>query len=295
MLGRLAGKSARAMAILGALLALAVLLAAAGRLRWRSATREIRHRVESAAAGSPPPAVPRPAPDALPLPVQRYLRRAVPPGTAPAGVVRIRQAGQFNLSESGERWVPFTATQVTILRTPGFDWDARVRFAPALPVYVRDAYASREGLTEARILGLLKVMQVRGGGLIAEGQLLRFLAEAPWYPMILAPGGLVEWSADGERSARATLRHGGLTASLRFVFGEDDFIQAVQAEARGRTVDGRLVPTPWQGRFWNYALRSGVWVPLEGEVSWVLPSGPHPYWRGRIAEIRYEPGTEPGR
>jgi hypothetical protein len=29
-------------------------------------------------------------------------------------------------------------------------------------------------------------------------------------------------------------------------------------------------------------------VPLDGEVAWLLPEGPKPYWRGRIAEIDYE-------
>ena len=41
-------------------------------------------------------------------------------------------------------------------------------------------------------------------------------------------------------------------------------------EARGRTVDGEVVPTPWQGRFWNYDERGGMWVPLAGEVAWLL-------------------------
>ncbi len=56
-------------------------------------------------------------------------------------------------------------------------------------------------------------------------------------------------------------------------------------EARGRTVDGEVVPTPWQGRFWNYDERGGMWVPLDGEVAWLLPEGAKPYWRGRITEI----------
>jgi hypothetical protein len=29
-------------------------------------------------------------------------------------------------------------------------------------------------------------------------------------------------------------------------------------------------------------------VPLEGEVSWMLPEGPKPYWRGRITVLAYE-------
>jgi hypothetical protein len=53
-------------------------------------------------------------------------------------------------------------------------------------------------------------------------------------------------------------------------------------------VGKRIVPTPWQGRFWNYQMRSGMLVPLEGEVSWLTEEGPQPYWRGTITNIEYQ-------
>lgn len=274
-----------AAAAAGALCAAVFLLWAAGRLWWSRTTREWRARFASQPERMPQREA---ALETLPLPVQRYLRRALMLKEAKAERVWIRQQGVFNLSEEGERWAPFSAEQVTSLAEPGFDWDARVRMAPGVTVFVRDSYAAGEGLTEARVFGLWPVAQIRGGGAIAEGQLLRFLAEAPWYPMVLQPGGLVEWSGVDDRSARTTIRHGALRVSMVFTFGEDDSVMAVRAEARGRTSRGRLVPTLWQGRFWNYANRNGVWLPLEGEVSWVLPSGPQPYWRGRITEIRHE-------
>jgi hypothetical protein len=271
-----------------ALLALAALLVFGGPLWWRASSRTARAALEEAAAQQTAP--PCCAQDAagLPLPVQRYLRRAVTGEAAPVDGVWMRQEGEFNLSEDGERWVPFTAEQRVTLRAPGFAWEARVGMAPGVPVFVRDAYAAGVGSTEARILGLWPVANVRGAGEIAADQLMRFLAEAPWYPVALLPGGMVEWSAVDERSALATIRHGTVSAALTFVFGEDDFVLAVRAEARGRMVKGKRVPAPWQGRFSRYALRNGMWIPTEGEVSWILPSGPHPYWRGRVVEIRYK-------
>lgn len=53
-------------------------------------------------------------------------------------------------------------------------------------------------------------------------------------------------------------------------------------------VDREQIPTPWQGRFWDYQLRDGMRVPLAGEVAWLLGEGPRPYWRGRIRDIDYE-------
>lgn len=275
-----------AIAGLGVLAVLAA-LAAAGSWRWREAARRVRAAMADT-AGERASGPSRRGAANLPLPVQRYLRRALPGGAAPIDGMRMRQEGSINLSETGERWTPFTAEQWTALRTPGFDWEARVRLIPGLPILVRDAYAGGEGITEASILGLWPLARVRGSGGIAEDQLVRFLAEAPWYPVVLLPGGAVEWSEEGERSARATIRQGSLAATATFVFGEDDFVLAVRSRARGRAAGGERVPTPWQGRFGRYALREGMWIPLEGEVSWILPSGPHSYWRGRIAEIHYE-------
>jgi hypothetical protein len=61
-----------------------------------------------------------------------------------------------------------------------------------------------------------------------------------------------------------------------------------RAEARARTADGKTIPTPWEGRWSNYELRSGMLIPLEGEVAWVFPEGPKPYWRGRITSLTCE-------
>jgi hypothetical protein len=53
-------------------------------------------------------------------------------------------------------------------------------------------------------------------------------------------------------------------------------------------VGGKIVPTCWEGRFWNYSERDGMHIPMEGEVAWLLRTGPKPYWRGRISDIAYE-------
>lgn len=270
--------------VLAASVAAAALVPAGARLWWSVSSRQLRARLAPAGRGLP--AVPAQDRASLPLPVQRYLRRAVPRQPRPVAAVRIRHEGEFNLSETDGRWVPFESSQLVRLDPPGFLWDARIRSAPALPVYVRDGYFRNEGFTEARLLALWPLVSLRGGA--AAGQWIRFLAESPWYPVLLLPGGGVRWTAAGDRSAEATLADGATEASLLFTFGEDDFVLAVQARARPRLTGGRLVPTPWQGRFWRYAERSGFWVPLEGEVSWILPDGPHPYWRGRVTHIEYE-------
>ncbi len=85
-------------------------------------------------------------------------------------------------------------------------------------------------------------------------------------PLALLPGQGVRWEAVDANQARATLTDDAVSVTLQFRFNADGLIDTVHAEARGRTVGKRIVPTPWQGRFWNYQTRSGMLVPLEGEV-----------------------------
>jgi hypothetical protein len=155
-------------------------------------------------------------------------------------------------------------------------------------VRVHDAYLGGEGVLLASLGGLITLAYLRGGGDLAQGELMRFLAEAAWYPTALLPSQGVRWQAIDDRSARATLTDRGVEAMLLFSFGADGLLERVNAEARARTVGRGTVATPWQGRFWDYQERSGILVPLEAEVAWLLPEGPRAYWRGRIEEIEYE-------
>ncbi len=116
---------------------------------------------------------------------------------------------------------------------------------------------------------------------------MRFFAEATWYPTVLLPSQGVRWEPMDDRSARATLTDGDISVSLLFSFNDAGLVDLVRADARGRTLGGKIVPTPWQGRFWNYQERDGMQVPLDGEVAWLLPGGPKPYWRGHISAIEY--------
>ena len=60
---------------------------------------------------------------------------------------------------------------------------------------------------------------------------------------------------------------------MHFTFNEQGVIDSVRADARGRRVDGKVIPTPWRGRFWNYEQRGLMQVPIDGEVAWLLPEG----------------------
>jgi len=177
---------------------------------------------------------------------------------------------------------------VVVVQRPGFDWNGRVAMAPGLPIRVHDAYVAGEGVLHASALGLFTVVNMRGTGEIVGGEVMRFFAEAAWYPTALLPSQGVRWELADNRSAYATLTEGDISTTMLFTFDGEGLIDTMRAEERGRAVGGEVVPTPWRGRFWNYEERGGMLVPLSGEVAWVPPEGERSYWRGRITEISHE-------
>jgi hypothetical protein len=274
--------------ILG-LAAIAAVALAWGSARWRSATREMHARLEAARAPIGAGTYSHDELSGLPAPVQRYFRAALSDGQPMISAVRVEHSGTFNMSETGERWRPFTSTQRVITRRPGFDWEGRIEMLPGLAVRVHDAYIAGEGILHASLFGLVSLANLRGTPEVAQGELMRFFAEAAWYPTALLPSQGVRWEAVDDTSAKATLKDGETAPlTMLFRFREDGLIESVRAEARGRAVAGTVVPTPWEGRWGGYELRDGMRVPIDGEVSWILPEGRKPYWRGRITRLGYE-------
>jgi uncharacterized protein DUF6920 len=226
--------------------------------------------------------------DGLPAPVQRYFRTALKEGAPIVAGVVVEHSGTFNMSETGESWKPFVSRQRVVTRRPGFVWDGRIAMLPGLTAHVHDAYVNGEGILHASIAGLFTVADLRGTMDVAQGELMRFFAEAAWYPTALLPSRGVRWQAVDDRSARASLTDGALSLTLLFRFGEDGLLQSARAEARARSVGKSVVMTPWEGRYSNYQDRDGMRVPLTSEAAWLTPDGRKPYWRGTITSLRYE-------
>jgi hypothetical protein len=269
---------------------IATLLAARlyGAYHWEVGTQRLRARLDAARTPVRPPVVDFRELEGLPAPVQRYFRAALTAGRPMVAGVRVQHRGTFNMGESADQWRPFTSDQRVVTRRPGFDWNGRIAALPGIPVLVHDAYLAGEGILHASLLGLVSVVHLRGTDDMAAGELMRFFAEAAWYPTALLPSQGVHWQAVDDRSAHGTLTDGAIDVTLLFTFTEQGYIETVRAEARGRTAGGKVIPTPWLGRFWNYEERGGMRVPIDGEVAWVLPEGPLPYWRGQIDKIVYE-------
>ncbi len=217
----------------------------------------------------------------LPAPVQRWLRYSRVVGTERPATIRLKQEGQFRTGE-GQAWLPFEAEQHFTTDPPGFIWSVSMRMAPLVTITGRDRYANGTGEIEMRVLSLIPVAEKRGGSL-NQAALLRYLAEIGWFPAA-AVSPYIAWQSLDDNAARATISHGGLTASATFSFDAQGHLTTVVAE---RHDDARNTLVRWSGINHAYGELGGVPVPMEGEAIWHYDSGDFSYIRLRIVEIEY--------
>lgn len=187
-----------------------------GANRWQSNTKELYSKMEAARLPISPESYYSHEWDGLPVPVQRYFRAVLKEGQPLIAAVNLEHTGTFNMSETGEQWKPFKSTQRVITQCPGFVWDARICMVPLLNVFIHDAYIAGEGVLTAKLFGFLTVMEQPGIPELAQGELMRFFAEAVWYPTALLPGQGVIWEAIDDAHASATLTDGITTVNWCF-------------------------------------------------------------------------------
>ena len=153
-------------ALCAATVVLAVIL---GPLRWRTRTARLASRLRHQASSweGVGPAVPDV--DGLPAPVARYFRTVLPNARAPIVYARLEQCGEFLVRPGPNGWRPFTAVEHFTSRPAGFVWDAAIRMAPGVPVFVRDGFVAGRGSMTASVLGIRRVVSIEGTPAIASG------------------------------------------------------------------------------------------------------------------------------
>jgi hypothetical protein len=277
--------------VLGALvgmIAAVASIALVGRWAWHAKSEQLLTELAASADAAGPAEIGLSQTQGVPAPVREYLSQVLSAEQEAVASVRISHSGTFNMGTDEPQWRPFSSTQDVVITGPGFLWNAHIRMAPGVSARVHDAYVGGRAVLTARLFGLITVMNTPDSKELAQGELIRFLAEAPWYPTALLPSQTVSWAPIDDSSSRLTLVDGDTSVSLDVRFGANGLIEAVYSEGRYRDVDGTQIKTPWEGRFWNYEERDGMLIPLDGEVAWLLPEGRWPYWRGHIDNIAYE-------
>ncbi len=272
----------------GLVVAAGIGLVALGSSRWAGATQMQMAKLEAARLPMPAGRYDVREIEGLPAPAQRYFRAVLKDGQPLIATAAFTFEGTFNMSATGDQWKPFTSTQQAVVHRPGFLWNGSVAMFPGVAARVHDSYIAGEGRLHAAVLGLFTVADVQGGGEIARGELMRYLAEAIWYPTALLPSQGVRWESVDDRSAKATLVDGPITLALLFRFDEAGLITSVHADARGAGVGKDMVMLPWECSASNYQLRDGMMVPARAEAAYLRPEGRKPYFIGNLTSMTYE-------
>jgi hypothetical protein len=213
----------------------------------------------------------------LPAPVQRYFRHVLKPGQPYLRSVRLRHDGQFK-TDLKKDWIAIRGEEYFRADTPHYIWIGQTTWFSA-----RDQYVAGRGSLTVRLLGVLPIVQGSGPS-FDQGELLRWLAEAVWFPTSLLPGGKAVWSPVDDYSATLTLTDQGLTVSCLMSFNEKNELVRCQAQ---RYSDETHLET-WLCRLSDYHDWHGLRVPTQASAAWVIDDEELPYARFILRDIEYD-------
>ncbi len=275
------------------LIALGIVVASAlwaGQRRWDGATAEFMARLDTTIKPARVPVYSKQELDGLPPPVARYLRQVLRDGQPMIRRTQIEWRGEFNMGQpSADNWKALAATQVYVVDSPGFVWDARIAMAPAIPVLVRDMFLAGKGSMRGKIAGWITVIDAAQTLQLSTAALQRHLGEAIWFPTALLPSQGVRWEPIDDARSRATLNADGVTASVEFHFGVDGLVDAVVVPDR-LFDNGKSPPVPrlWRAQVLGWQEFDGIKLPANAVAEWVLDSGIYAYWRGAPVAVTHD-------
>ncbi len=222
----------------------------------------------------------------LPEPVRRFIARAGVADTQPPAAVHLKQAAKLRMGPD-KPWRPLNCEQVISIARPGFVWLATQPLGPLPVIRVMDALVEDRGLLKARLFGSIPVADFEGPE-ADRSELMRYLAEIAWAPDAALHNRSLRWKQIADDAVEVSADCGAGRVAVRLYFnGEGDIVE-MQADERGSTEGGKVVPRPWRGVFREHRALGGRCIPTRGEVGYVYDDGYAAYWRGRITDYRLE-------
>ncbi len=161
-----------------------------------------------------------------------------------------------------------------------FEW--RARTGPLSIIFVRDILEKGEGKLSIKALGLIPIARIEPSPALTRGQLIRYLAELPLAPDAILCNDWLAWRSMRAGTLNVSSGTGDRAAEVTFTLDGDGRVIEVFADDRPRAVGKDFVPTPWRGRFSDYRLHEGRWLPFAAEVEWEIDGKPDVVWQGRM-------------
>lgn len=222
---------------------------------------------------------------ALPPVVEKWMRRSNVVGKSLIQTVFLKQTGQMRTSPEGS-WMPFSAEQFFRVDKPGFLWKVDVNANPFMFMAGRDKYENGSGHMMIKVMSLVPVVDVKGKE-IDQGTMLRFLAEATWFPTF-ALSSYIKWEQLNSLSARATMNYRGVEASGIYKFNSEGDLTGFEAmryyyRNEGSTLEKWVITIDPDG----YKEFQGIRVAAKSSVTWKLKEGDYKWLNVEVTEMEY--------
>ena len=275
---------------LAALLLLGAAVAAGRYVHWRDQAErgEVWARLEALRDAQPPRFDPSMV-AGLPEVAQRYLGRAIAPGTPLHRMVRLEMQGRFVLNGQA---LPMSARQILAPPARGFVWQAEIGSGP-MRFAGSDGYhaagSAETSWTKFWLHGLIPLARVGGTGDHARAAATRAMLEAVWAPATLLPQHGAQWRQTGPDSAE-----------IRFAQAPDLPPIQLRLDAAGDPVEiwamrwtdanaqKRYRLQPFGGRVLETSVFQGFRIPARVEMGnlWGTPDYA-PFFLARVSEARF--------
>lgn len=219
----------------------------------------------------------------LPLPVQRFVRRAGGLGMTHASNARIVWRWMDLRSAPDSPSMHLRCEQTNFFGDPVRLALMTGKLGGIVPLAAYDSYREGRGELRVQVAGVLPVKRASGHNMDCA-ELVTCLSEGLFVPaLLLEPN--VRWAPVDARSAHATLWHGDNVVTGVFSF--DDNGDRARFETYDRWRDGPKRPTRqrWSAEVSGFALQQGVRVPSRASATWHAPEGNFEYVRGSIESI----------
>lgn len=283
--------------LLGLLLLLGAALAAALRLQARDRVhaRAVREALLAARDPAPPRWNPAMA-DGLPEVAQRYLRRAIAPGTPLGRVVCLEMEGEFVL---GSRTLPMRVRQVLAPPARGFVWEAEIgsgwlRLNGSDGLH-RPAGGGCDSWTCFWLHGLAPLARVGGNTDHARAAATRAMLESVWVPASLLPQYGARWVATGPDSAVVHFAEAADIEPMHLRLNADGTLAEVSALRWSDANPDKVYRLqPFGGRMLESADIGGFTLPVRVELGNQFGTpGQAPFFRARLMSVSFG-GQAPG-
>jgi hypothetical protein len=219
---------------------------------------------------------------ALPAPVQRWMRNSGVVGEPLPYNLRLKQTGKMRTAPS-QPWIELEAEQYFNIEEPAFVWQVHTSMK-GMPVNGRDKYVDGKGSMLITASGLIRIVDASGME-INQGSMLRYMGEVCWFPAA-ALSKYISWEEIDEHHAKMIMEYGGLKAEG--VCTIDDKGRLTRFDAKrymGSGKDAGL--NDWYAECQEWKEMDGIVIPVKGNVNWKLPEGPFDYYHYAITDLEY--------